>query len=103
MEVLPMQSQQQGHAPVVTCDVMECSYNQNECCCAPSIEVGDQHPACDTFTTSSAVNIVDQDMSNVAMCHVMECRFNASEACEAPGITVTHHGSHADCGSYRPQ
>ncbi|MHB9004726.1 MAG: DUF1540 domain-containing protein [Coriobacteriia bacterium] len=32
----------------------------------------------------------------------MECRFNASEACDAPGITVTHHGSHADCGSYRP-
>ncbi|MHB9003556.1 MAG: DUF1540 domain-containing protein, partial [Coriobacteriia bacterium] len=53
-----MQSQEQGHAPVVTCDVMECSYNKNECCCAPSIEVGDQHPACDTFTTSPGVNVV---------------------------------------------
>lgn len=93
----------QNEAPVVTCTVMECSYNKTERCCAPQIEVGDQHPACDTFTTMGAVDAQDQDMSKVSVCHVMQCSFNDSEMCDAPGVTVTHHSSHADCSSYRPR
>lgn len=93
---------QQGNAPVVTCTVTECSYNMEQKCCAPNIEVGDQHPQCDTFTTSAGVQAMQQDMSQVGTCHVMQCSFNSSEQCEAPGITVTHHTNHADCSSYRP-
>lgn len=92
----------QSEAPVVTCTVMECSYNDRECCCAPQIEVGDRHPSCDTFTTAEAVNSRQQDMSMVGVCHVAECNFNMEQQCGAPGITVTHHSNHADCGSFRP-
>lgn len=98
-----MQFGQQDKAPVVTCTVMECSYNDMERCCAPQIEVGDQHPACDTFTTSGATQTQDQQMSQVGICHVQECTFNQQQQCSAPGITVTHHSSHADCSSYRAQ
>lgn len=98
-----MQMGQQGHAPVVTCTVTECSYNEQEKCCAPQIEVGDQHPQCDTFTTSQAVQAVQQEMSKVGTCHVMQCSFNTQQQCQAPGITVTHHSNHADCTSYRPE
>lgn len=91
----------QDLAPVVTCTVSECSYNEQERCCAPSIEVGDSHPRCDTFTTSGGVDARDQEMSKVGTCHVTQCSFNMSELCEAPGITVTHHSSHADCSSFR--
>lgn len=96
-----MQMGQQGKAPVVTCTVSECSYNEQEKCCAPTIEVGDSHPQCDTFTTSQGVQSVQQDMSSVSACHVMQCTFNDGHQCEAPGITVTHHANHADCSSFR--
>lgn len=92
--------QQQDAAPVVTCKVTECSYNQQEQCCAQNIEVGDQHPQCDTFTTGS-VQRMQQSMSKVGICNVMDCSFNASKKCDAPGITVTQHTDHADCSSYR--
>lgn len=96
-----MQMGQQGMAPVVTCTVAECSYNKQQKCCAPKIEIGDSHPRCDTFTTSGAAQVVEQEMSTVGMCHVMRCSFNAGQQCEAPGITVTQHTNHADCSSYR--
>ena len=37
-----MQMNQQGKAPVVTCAVAECAYNQQQKCMAPNIEVGDR-------------------------------------------------------------
>lgn len=97
-----MQMNQQGKAPVVTCTVTECSYNQQQKCMAPNIEVGDSHPQCDTFTTSGGVRPMQQDMSTVGLCNVTQCSFNDSTQCQAPGITVTHHTNHADCSSYRP-
>lgn len=88
-------------AAVVTCKVTECSYNMQEQCRAPQIEVGDDHPRCDTFTTSGATPSTKQEMPTVGACHVKHCSFNKSDNCDAPGITVMHHTSHADCGSYR--
>ncbi|MGV8082763.1 MAG: DUF1540 domain-containing protein [Coriobacteriia bacterium] len=96
-----MQIESHAHAPVVTCSVFECSYNDREQCCAPQIEVGDEHPKCDTFTLAQAPDAIRQTMSEVAACHATQCFFNEQQACEAPGITVTHHTQHADCSSYR--
>jgi len=87
-------------APVATCKVTECSYNQNEACMAPSITVGDDHPMCDMFTTSGTASSASQE-SHVGGCKVDHCNFNTSMKCCAPGITVNHHGSHADCETYR--
>lgn len=97
-----MQMGSHGDAPVVTCNVTQCSYNQNESCCAPQISVGGNHPQCDTFTMSSDVRPMHQDMSKVGMCEVVQCSFNADRECDAPGITVAPHSEHADCSSYRP-
>lgn len=85
---------------VLTCTVIECSYNQKEMCHAPSITVGDTHPTCDTFTTQPA-NQADLEMPDVQACHATSCRFNKNEDCAAAGITVAHHSDHADCLTYR--
>lgn len=89
---------EQGH--VLTCTVMECSFNQNEVCYAPNIDVGEMHPTCDTFTTQS-VQTAPQGMPDVAVCNVTDCQFNQNKDCAAPGITVNHHSNHADCLTYR--
>jgi hypothetical protein len=89
-----------GQAMVATCKVTECSYNQQEMCCAPNITVGDMHPQCDTFTTSGASQ-TSQEESHVGNCKVQDCTFNESMNCKAPGITVAHHADHADCETYR--
>lgn len=96
-------SQSQKGGAVVTCTVMECSYNQQEFCCASQIEVGDEHPSCDTFTTDGPHTSRPSGLSQVSSCHVTDCSFNSSQDCSAPGITVTQHSNHADCLSFRPQ
>lgn len=97
------QRSMQGNGAVVTCTVTECSYNQQESCCASTIEVGEDHPSCDTFTTDGPQASMSSSLSQVAQCHVEDCSFNQSQDCTAPGITVTHHSNHADCLSYRSQ
>jgi hypothetical protein len=86
---------------VVTCTVGECSYNNMKNCTASDIKVGEDHPACATFTTSGAKSGESPSISHVGGCMATDCTFNDSKKCEAPGITVTHHSDHADCGSYR--
>jgi hypothetical protein len=84
---------------VLTCLAVDCSYNREDICCAAGIEVGDEHPSCDTYTTGS-VDIQDSD-PDIRDCKVMECHFNRSEACTAGGITLITHSGHADCATYR--
>lgn len=88
----------EGH--VLTCTVTECSFNKEEACHAPNINVGDMHPTCDTFTTQN-VQGAPSEMPDVAVCNVADCKFNQSNDCMAPGITVAHHSGHADCLTYR--
>ncbi|HEY3374262.1 MAG TPA: DUF1540 domain-containing protein [Candidatus Aquicultor sp.] len=91
---------QMNEGCVLTCTVTECTFNQSEACHAPNINVGQTHPACDTFTTSD-VQPVDQGMPDIAVCNVSVCEFNQSNDCKAPGITVAHHSNHADCLTFR--
>lgn len=86
---------------VTNCTVEECSYNQNRECHAPAIEVGTEHPMCDTFTTSQ-VSQSSEAMPMISRCDVDVCKFNESLMCHAPGITVDHHSEHADCLTYTP-
>lgn len=90
------------HGTVVTCLVTDCSYNKGEECEAPGIEVGDNHPECDTYT-QDAVNPIQPGMSHVQKCQVEQCTFNMGMQCDAPGITVNYHSDHADCETYRPK
>lgn len=86
---------------VVSCEVGECSYNSSKNCTASDIKVGEDHPACATYTTSGAQSSESSSMAHVGGCAATDCTFNEQKKCEAPGITVSHHGDHADCASYR--
>jgi hypothetical protein len=95
-----MQQQGQlGDSHVLTCLAEGCSYNCRDECCAPNIEVGDEHPRCDMFTTGE-VPIGDGEPP-VMDCKVMDCHFNQRMACSAGGVTMINHSGHADCGTYR--
>jgi hypothetical protein len=91
--------QQMTEAHVMTCLAEDCSYNCRDECCAPAIEVGAEHPACDTFTTGA----VDEatGVPPVRECKVVDCHFNDSAECLASGITMIHHAGHADCATFR--
>lgn len=89
----------QGQADVETCLVEQCTYNCREECCAPDIQVGGDHPLCDTFTTGE-VQPTDT-MASVGGCDVTQCHFNDSMDCMAAGITVSNHAGHADCLTFR--
>lgn len=91
--------QMQAEAIVLTCLAEDCSFNCRDECCAPVIEVGEDHPKCDTFTTGE-VAIADS-AATVQDCKVMDCHFNQSMECTAAGVTLSTHSSHADCMTYR--
>ena len=91
--------EQTSGSHVLTCLADQCSYNCREVCCAPVIEVGEEHPACDTFTTG-AVQIADFE-PQVQDCKVSQCHFNSSWACTAAGVTMITHSDHADCATFR--
>ncbi|HBN08984.1 MAG TPA: DUF1540 domain-containing protein [Cyanobacteria bacterium UBA8530] len=86
---------------VKLCDVLECCFNRDKKCHAGAIQVGDDHPACDTFTTGKNKAGVENMVANVGACKIDACTFNNNLECGAPGITVGHHGSHADCQTYK--
>jgi hypothetical protein len=91
--------QNQSDAHVMTCLAERCSWNCMDECCAPKIEIGADHPACDTFTTGS-VHPMDVN-AEVEDCKVTDCHFNNAMACSAAGITLSTHSGHADCMTYR--
>ena len=91
--------QMQTEPTVMTCLAEDCSYNCRDECCAPAIEVGEDHPKCDTFTTG-AVTIAELP-ATVQDCMVGECHFNHEMSCSASGVTLTTHAGHADCTTFR--
>ena len=97
-ETSRMMSTENG--PVLTCRVEDCSYNRQDCCHAPKIDVGDDHPKCDTYTHDYAQG--QSDAPQVGSCKVFDCYFNQSQQCHAAGITVGFHNGHADCFTARP-
>lgn len=95
-----MQNQwEQGDAHVLTCLAETCSYNCRDECCAPRVEIGDEHPQCDTYTTG-AVEIMDGEPS-IMDCKVVRCHYNDQMQCHASGITLATHQGHGDCVTFR--
>lgn len=87
---------------VLTCTVTDCSYNQAEECHADQIQVGGDHPTCDTFTNSGVVE-TSRAEGDVGSCDMTQCHFNSDSDCDAAGVTVSWHEQHADCMTFRPQ
>lgn len=84
---------------VLTCWADTCSYNTAEVCCAPGIEVGGDHPACDMYTTKPVQ--MSEPEPTVGGCNVIDCHFNSAKSCSASGVTFTPHSGHADCVTFR--
>jgi hypothetical protein len=88
-----------AEARVLTCLAEDCSYNCRDECCAPMVEVGEDHPACDTFTTGEVQ--MREGEPTIADCKVSDCHYNGQMSCHAPGITLLTHSGHADCATFR--
>lgn len=88
---------------VQICEVVECGYNADRRCHAVAIQVGDQHPSCDTFTPNAAGMGADDQIAAVGACKVSQCSFNENLLCQAADIVVAHHRGHADCVTFRPR
>ncbi len=87
----------EGH--VLTCSAADCSYNDDRCCSAPAIEVGSDHPMCDTYTTAPVQRAAIEPA--ISDCSIGECAFNTAHACHAAAVTMMPHAGHADCGTFR--
>lgn len=85
---------------VVTCSSAQCSYNKNEECRAPEIEVGSACPDCETFTMEPVSSMADED-PRVSQCVQSKCSLNMQNHCSASGITLGNHAGHADCMTFR--
>jgi hypothetical protein len=86
-------------AHVLTCLAEDCSYNCRDECCAPQVEIGEDHPKCDTFTTGEVR--VREGEPRIQDCMVADCHYNSEMACHAAGITLSAHSDHADCATFR--
>lgn len=87
---------------VMSCTVTECCYNDDSTCHAAAIQVGRDHPMCDTFSPQTGSSCGAADLTGgVGACHVSACQFNSSLLCAAPGIVVGAHAGHADCQTFR--
>jgi hypothetical protein len=85
--------------PVTECDVENCFYNRNKLCHAAAINIGGEHPNCDTFV-SEPDHTRRNEGSMVGACHVTHCRFNNQMLCQASSIHVAPHSGHADCATF---
>ena len=85
--------------PVSKCDVTNCFYNRELQCHAPAINVGGDHPICDTFIPQGQ-HINRLATAAVGACHVNACEHNKDLTCHANGIVVAWHAEHADCGTF---
>ena len=88
--------------PVTECQVEKCFYNRDLMCHAPAINVGGEHPNCDTFIPKGN-HIMRSDTAMVGACHVDDCKYNQELMCQAAGIVVALHNLHADCGTFEPR
>ncbi|HEX2948009.1 MAG TPA: DUF1540 domain-containing protein [Armatimonadota bacterium] len=91
-----------GMPPVSKCTVENCFYNQSQQCHAPAINVGGDHPVCDTFIPQPN-HIGRKENSSVGACHVSVCKYNSDLTCNASGIFVDYHSDHADCETFEPR
>ena len=86
-------------APVSSCTVTACAFNDAGCH-AGAITVGgtDGHASCSTFITLDARGGVPSAAGQVGACQRLECTHNRALMCAAEGIEVA--GDTALCETY---
>ncbi len=89
---------------VMECQVSDCAYNMDNCCCTMAITVGDlQNPRCDTFCQSASNGGDTNCVAGVGACKVSSCTYNDCLECSAPGISVGYREQEPDCLTFQPE
>jgi hypothetical protein len=81
---------------VKKCTVNDCFYWGDDKCRANAIQVGDDHPLCDTYVKAGSHG-APANMGKVGACHTSDCQYNKDLSCSANSIDVGWHAHHADC------
>ena len=85
-------------ARIISCNVNECAYNQNDTCHAMAITVGGgPDHRCDTFFTAPAKGGSPETQGAVGACRTTACMYNQNLECAAPGIRIGREGQDIDC------
>lgn len=83
---------------VKKCEVNDCAYNEDKCCHAIAITIGDsENPICDTFCKSSMKGGEIELVAGVGACKVSSCKYNNNLECGAPSISVGYKKREPDC------
>ena len=90
---------------IASCEVTDCSFNQNKQCHALAITVGGPEvcACCDTYLHAAQKGGDAERTGGVGACKVDSCSFNSSFECSAPGIEVGLHQGPADCTTFKPR
>lgn len=86
---------------IAGCAMKDCAFNSRGRCHALAINVGDDHPRCDTYSSSAEKAGQHYLIGGVGACKVTRCSYNGGMLCGAPNISIARHNDHADCLMYK--
>ncbi len=86
---------------VVSCNVIECAYNQNDQCHAMAVNVGEEKPVCGTFYESSQKCTGMEASAGVGACKMDDCIYNDCLMCAADSIEVEWQDENAKCLTFK--
>jgi hypothetical protein len=85
---------------ILKCNMSTCSYNMNDVCHTPGINVG-PHAECNTYTHGSSKGGFQEVEGGIGACLASDCVFNNQLECRASNINVANHDRHADCKTFQ--
>ena len=87
---------------VMECNVNDCAYNNDDCCCTMAITIGDEiNPKCDTFCRSIMRGGDTSCAAGVGACKVSACTYNNSLECSALGVSIGYKDQEPDCLTFQ--
>ncbi len=85
---------------VTSCNVKDCSYNNDVLCGARAINVGGSGAICNAFVHMNVKCAGEEIESGVGACKMNDCRYNDCLICSAPGVDIGMNGSQAMCNTF---
>lgn len=90
------------HVRVDKCEVASCCFNRDNVCHAQAIQVGDDEPRCDTYSSGGRGKCgFTEYQAEIGACKTASCEFNDKLMCDAPSVKVGWCGDTAECMTYR--
>jgi len=87
---------------VIKCEIADCSYNVDNCCCTMAITIGNSmSPKCDTFCQSAMKGGQADCRAGVGSCKTSSCMYNSNLECCAPGVCIGYKDQEPDCLTFQ--